>query len=594
MSFLEVALDASLLLVVAACAALRQRLRPPAADLPHILDLATPFAVDIGGSLTKLVFFVPDAPLRAVALTRAAAKSARAAGELSARLAANDRIAAFMLSRERFGRTGVRDPQLALHLPRSCGGTFHFVRFETRRMEGAMQLAQQNGLNAGMHALCATGGGAHKFRELALNMLGVDLRARDEIACLVKGMAFIMAEEGNSPGGKPEAFTFEGRAIADRARTGGLQYPFLLVNVGSGVSFICVEREGQWRRVGGTSIGGGTFYGLCHMLTGVSEFDAMLDLAEQGNNERVDLTVGDIYGGDYPRIGLKASTIASSFGKAIAHQAPPPLPHAPAPIEASLAGAPARTGVVPVASGSRAASGPFSTPSSPLLAPAADSGGAGGGSVGGISLAAAFNETVSASGRDTPSATGPAIDGEEDGSYRAVRGPGPRRSAAYSVGTAAALGLSPGRLGVTHGESADGPAGAASPRKPAPAPDAKPATSDGGNTSAASAAPPSSQQRQFENKDVSLALLIMISNNIGQLASLHAEQNHCHDIYFAGNFLRHDNTAAMRVLASSVRFWTKGKMDGLFLKHEGYCGALGAFLETMELAAAEDTAVDSS
>ena len=85
MSILEVALDASLLLVVAACAALRQRLRPPAADLPHILDLATPFAVDIGGSLTKLVFFVPDAPLRAVALTRAAAKSARAAGELSAR-----------------------------------------------------------------------------------------------------------------------------------------------------------------------------------------------------------------------------------------------------------------------------------------------------------------------------------------------------------------------------------------------------------------------------------------------------------------------------------------------------------------------------
>jgi type II pantothenate kinase len=41
----------------------------------------------------------------------------------------------------------------------------------------------------------------------------------------------------------------------------------------------------------------------------------MLGMAERGDNNNVDMLVGDIYGGGYERIGLKPSTIASSFGK---------------------------------------------------------------------------------------------------------------------------------------------------------------------------------------------------------------------------------------------------------------------------------------
>ena len=96
-----------------------------------------------------------------------------------------------------------------------------------------------------------------------------------------------------------------------------IEYPYLLVNIGSGVGYILVTSETTWVRVSGTSLGGGTFYGLCHMLTGLTSFDEMLLAAERGENSRVDLTVGDIYGGDYSRFGLKASTIASSFGRAI-------------------------------------------------------------------------------------------------------------------------------------------------------------------------------------------------------------------------------------------------------------------------------------
>lgn len=41
----------------------------------------------------------------------------------------------------------------------------------------------------------------------------------------------------------------------------------------------------------------------------------MLELSENGDNATVDMLVGDIYGQDYSRLGLKSTMIASSFGK---------------------------------------------------------------------------------------------------------------------------------------------------------------------------------------------------------------------------------------------------------------------------------------
>ena len=44
----------------------------------------------------------------------------------------------------------------------------------------------------------------------------------------------------------------------------------------------------------------------------------MLELTLHGDSSRVDMLVGDIYGGrDYSSIGLSADTIASSFGKVV-------------------------------------------------------------------------------------------------------------------------------------------------------------------------------------------------------------------------------------------------------------------------------------
>ncbi len=92
-------------------------------------------------------------------------------------------------------------------------------------------------------------------------------------------------------------------------------YPYLLVNIGSGVSFLKVSGPREYQRVGGTSLGGGTLWGLLSLLTGARTFDEMLDLASRGDNTKVDMLVGDIYGTDYGKIGLKSTTIASSFGK---------------------------------------------------------------------------------------------------------------------------------------------------------------------------------------------------------------------------------------------------------------------------------------
>ncbi|GMP33746.1 hypothetical protein CsSME_00006931 [Camellia sinensis var. sinensis] len=81
---------------------------------------------------------------------------------------------------------------------------------------------------------------------------------------------------------------------------------------------IKVDGDGKFQRVSGTNVGGGTYWGLGKLLTKCKSFDELLELSQRGDNRTIDMLVGDIYGGmDYSKIGLSASTIASSFGKAI-------------------------------------------------------------------------------------------------------------------------------------------------------------------------------------------------------------------------------------------------------------------------------------
>ena len=75
-------------------------------------------------------------------------------------------------------------------------------------------------------------------------------------------------------------------------------FPYLLVNIGSGVSIIKVTETGH-ERISGSNIGGGTFWGLCRLLTGMRDYDEMLRCSQNADSARVDMLVGDIYGRDY-------------------------------------------------------------------------------------------------------------------------------------------------------------------------------------------------------------------------------------------------------------------------------------------------------
>lgn len=206
-------------------------------------------------------------------------------------------------------------------------------------------------------------------------------------------------------------------------------YPYLLVNIGSGVSMVKVSGPHQFERVGGTSLGGGTLWGLLSLLTGARSFEDMLQLSDYGDNAAVDMLVGDIYGTDYNKIGLKSTTIASSFGKVYKkkHQA------------------------------------------------------------------------------ETDAEDGVPSHGKgEDWD---------------------------GRSGIT-----------------------------------------------FRPEDISRSLLYAVSNNIGQIAYLHAEKHGLKNIYFGGSFIG-GHRQTMNTLAYAIKFWSRGESEAFFLRHEGYLGAVGAFLK---------------
>lgn len=60
-------------------------------------------------------------------------------------------------------------------------------------------------------------------------------------------------------------------------------------------------------------MGGGTFLGLCCLLTGCDTFEEAIQLATKGDHRNVDKLVRDIYGGDYQRFGLPGDLVASRF-----------------------------------------------------------------------------------------------------------------------------------------------------------------------------------------------------------------------------------------------------------------------------------------
>ena len=132
----------------------------------------------------------------------------------------------------------------------------------------------------------------------------------DEMQSLIRGVHHICQYCPN------ESYYWETPGEADKARKvacsfGPNPYPYILVNIGSGVSILLVSSAQEFKRIGGTSVGGGTFCGLCALLAGTESFDEAISLAKDGDNTKVDKLVRDIYGGDYLKMGLTGNVVAS-------------------------------------------------------------------------------------------------------------------------------------------------------------------------------------------------------------------------------------------------------------------------------------------
>ncbi|KAL3925195.1 MAG: hypothetical protein SGILL_000568 [Bacillariaceae sp.] len=371
----------------------------------------------------------------------------------------------------------IRDHKLSFY-SRELGGEFHFIRFETRRMRNAMDLIRYNNLHLNIHEMGATGGGAHKFAEVWERELGIQMDKQDELDSLVAGMQFVLStvigecytfrpahnaseresadgefsddEEASQVGLKlnesiDEHSNEEESSSRNEAHGGtddtqqkmkmdewwwsrkvqrdsisySASYPYLLVTIGTGVSVLRVDGPRKYERISGSTIGGGTYWGLMRLLTDVESFDDAMTLAEIGDPSKVDMMVGDIYGTNsdaLEKLGLPANIVASSFGKLVAKEEP---------------------------------------------------------------------------------------------------------------------------------------------------------------------------AKDLTQEDLARALLLLVTNNIGQVSYLNAKLCNTRRIYFVGSFLR-QNTISQQRLSYAIDFWSKGEMEALFLEHEGYFGALGAFLKSQNIEKREE------
>eukprot|EP00501_MAST-03F_sp_TOSAG23-6_P000438 GSMAST32.ASY1.ANO1.450.1 assembled CDS len=258
-----------------------------------VVDKSRQFAMglDVGGSLAKVAHFEPDV--------------------LSDRMR-SQRILHHLVVK-------IRHPKiLGLHLQMEIihldvlRGTLHFLTFQSCKFEEHVDLVLSQ-------KLVHKGGGAHKYEKLIREKLELRLKQYDELQMLILGMDFLIFHVPD------ECYYFEhfkfshGDAMTAIPYPLSLEedvYPYLVVNIGSGVSIMSVEGEGKFRRVGGTALGGATFFGLTSLLCPtVTSFNEALELANRGNNANVDLLVKDIYGGEYKTFSLKGSLIAAAFGK---------------------------------------------------------------------------------------------------------------------------------------------------------------------------------------------------------------------------------------------------------------------------------------
>jgi type II pantothenate kinase len=90
----------------------------------------------------------------------------------------------------------------------------------------------------------------------------------------------------------------------------------IIVSLGTGTAIISADKTGKtpvYEYMGGTGVGGGTIVGLSKKMLGVSDFETLVELADGGDIDKIDLHISDITKKDIG--GLPSHMTASNFGK---------------------------------------------------------------------------------------------------------------------------------------------------------------------------------------------------------------------------------------------------------------------------------------
>ncbi|XP_076863917.1 4'-phosphopantetheine phosphatase isoform X5 [Brachyhypopomus gauderio] len=228
----------------------------PPDEIFRNLENAKRFAIDIGGSLTKLAYY--STVQHKVAKVRSFDHAAKVG----------------------FQHESDGDPLYEISEQEEITARLHFIKFENTYIETCLDFIKDHLVNTETKVIKATGGGAYKFKDLIEKKLKLKVDKEDEMSCLIKGCNFVLK---NIP---HEVFVYAKHADSEFRfqNTHPDIFPYLLVNIGSGVSI-------------------------------VKRFDELLQLASRGQHTSVDMLVKDIYGGAYGSLGLTGDLIASSFGK---------------------------------------------------------------------------------------------------------------------------------------------------------------------------------------------------------------------------------------------------------------------------------------
>lgn len=113
--------------------------------------------------------------------------------------------------------------------------------------------------------------------------------------------------------GLPTDHTDEFLANGLGARYDSQLKDLIVVSMGTGTSFVKVEGE-KIKHIGGIGIGGGTIQGLSRLLLKTHDIHQVVEMAQKGIIENIDLQIKDICNSPLP--GLPLDATASTFGKA--------------------------------------------------------------------------------------------------------------------------------------------------------------------------------------------------------------------------------------------------------------------------------------